>query len=206
VIKAGIVDYRCGNIRSLFNALEFIQANPFLIKSYQDFDQATHIILPGVGAFGYCIENLRKSTLLEPLSEHVFEKFKPLLGICVGMQMLLEQSKELGNHNGLGWINGSVEELKKNKDDAKIKVPHVGWNSVTFANDSKFFRKEQGYDFYFDHSYAAQNVPVDNIAGETSHGSRFPSVIRKNNILASQFHPEKSQANGLNFLKDFLES
>lgn len=206
MIKVGIVDYKCGNIRSLFNALEFIQANPFLIQSYQDFDHATHIILPGVGAFSYCINNLLKSDLIEPLSENVFSQFKPLMGICVGMQMLLEKSSEGGSHEGLGWMDGHVEKIKVDSSDKSFKIPHVGWNSVTFIESSKFFEKELEYDFYFDHSYAATAMNSINVTGKTNYGQIFPSVIKKNNILATQFHPEKSQTNGINFLKMFLET
>lgn len=206
MIKTGIVDYRCGNIRSLFNALEFIEANPFLIKSSQDFDQATHIILPGVGAFSYCMNNLSKSNLIEPLFENVFDKSKPLMGICVGMQMILEKSSEGGSHEGLGWMNGSVEKIKDASMDKNFKIPHVGWNSVNFIENTKFFQKDLEYDFYFDHSYAANGMNTKDVAGKTNYGQIFPSVIKKNNILATQFHPEKSQTNGLNFLKMFLET
>ena len=206
MIKVGIIDYKCGNIRSLFNALEFIQANPFLIKDHKDFDQATHIILPGVGAFAYCMQNLLASGLIESLSENVLNKSKPLLGICVGMQMLLETSSEGGFNKGLGWIGGSVEKIKEHPIEKDFKIPHVGWNGVTFNEDSNFFNRELEYDFYFDHSYAAENIGFDDLAGKTEYGVSFASVIKKKNILASQFHPEKSQTNGINFLKMFLES
>jgi imidazole glycerol-phosphate synthase subunit HisH len=202
--RVGIIDYKCGNVRSLFNSLDFIGANPFLISHAQDFKRATHIILPGVGAFEYCMDNLRHSNLIEPLSVNIFEKSKPLLGICVGMQMLLSRSAENGNHDGLGWVDGSVEKLRVNAADCEIKIPHVGWNSVRFKDENEFFKNDSDYDFYFDHSYAAQNVNSNDIAGKTEYGIPFPSVIKKNNILASQFHPEKSQTHGIQFLKLFL--
>lgn len=203
--KVGIINYKCGNIRSLFNALEYIQANPILISKLEDFERVSHIVLPGVGAFEYCMNNLKHSNLIEPLFDNVFKQSKPLLGICVGMQMLLESSNELGNHEGLGWVNGQVEDLNLNETDYNLKVPHVGWNSVNFLKQNEFFNPEINYDFYFDHSYAAQNINTDSIAGITKYGSSFTSVIRQNNILASQFHPEKSQNNGIKFLKLFLK-
>ena len=203
--KAGIIDYKCGNIRSLFNALDFIQADPILISTSKDFEKVSHIILPGVGAFEYCMNNLKHSNLIEPLFDNVFKESKPLLGICVGMQMLLESSSELGNHIGLGWINGKVEELNLNGTEQNLKIPHVGWNSVNFLKKNEYFNPEINYDFYFDHSYAAQNINTDSIAGITEYGSSFTSVIKQGNILASQFHHEKSQKNGINFLKLFLK-
>ena len=108
MIKVGIVDYKCGNIRSLFNALDYISANPFIISEEKDFNNASHAVLPGVGAFGYCANNLDKSGLLEPLKKHILNN-KPLLGICVGMQLMLDSSEELGTFQGLSLMQGKIE-------------------------------------------------------------------------------------------------
>ena len=120
MIKVGIVDYKCGNIRSLFNALDYISANPFIISEEKDFNNASHAVLPGVGAFGYCANNLDKSGLLEPLKKHILNN-KPLLGICVGMQLMLDSSEELGTFQGLSLMQGKIEGLKNYIKDKNIK-------------------------------------------------------------------------------------
>ena len=205
MIQVGIVDYKCGNIRSLFNALEYISANPFMIKEEEDFNKATHAVLPGVGAFGYCAENLEKSGLMNPLMRYI-SKDKPLLGICVGMQLMLDSSEELGSFKGLSLVSGKIESLKDCIDNKKTKIPHVGWNSVKFLKSNKYFSNADQYDFYFDHSYAFLGINQSSTLGYSNYGTNFTSIISKKNILACQFHPEKSQKNGLNFLKFFLEN
>ena len=129
MIQVGIVDYKCGNIRSLFNALEYISANPFMIAEEEDFNKATHAVLPGVGAFGYCAKNLEKSGLMNPLMRYISND-KPLLGICVGMQLMLDSSEELGSFKGLSLISGKIESLKDCIDDKKYQF-------LGFVDDNK---------------------------------------------------------------------
>ena len=198
-MKVGIVNYNCGNVKSLFNAFIHLDAQPFFINTPEDFNHATHIALPGVGSFSYCVNNLKESGLLSCLEKNIFTDQKPILGICVGMQMLFESSEEGGSSQGLGWLNGKIKKLEKNKT---MKIPHVGWNSVNFSKPSGQFETGKEYDFYFDHSFALEES--DLILASTIHSQKFISSVSRNNILASQFHPEKSQTNGLKFLKFFL--
>lgn len=199
-MKVGIVNYNCGNVRSLFNAFIHLNANPFFINTSDDFNYATHIALPGVGSFSYCVNNLKESGLLNCLEENIFLHKKPILGICVGMQMLFESSEEGGLSQGLSWLPGKIKKLKKNET---IKVPHVGWNVVNFSKSSGKFNSDLEYDFYFDHSFALKSSEFTFTS--STHSQTFVSSVRQDNILACQFHPEKSQTNGLNFLKIFLD-
>ena len=176
-----------------------LDAQPFFINTPDDFKHATHIALPGVGSFSYCVNNLRESGLLSYLEKNIFTYQKPVLGICVGMQMLFESSEEGGLSQGLGWLAGKIKKLEKNE---MMKIPHVGWNSVNFSKPSVQFNTDKEYDFYFDHSFALEKS--DLILTSTTHSQTFVSSVSNDNILACQFHPEKSQTNGLNFLKMFL--
>ena len=176
-----------------------LNAEPFFIKAPDDFNQATHIALPGVGSFSYCVNNLKESGLLNCLEKNIFTDHKPILGICVGMQMLFESSEEGGLSNGLGWLEGKIKKLEKNVTD---KIPHVGWNAAKFSKSSEQFNTDKEYDFYFDHSFALDKS--DLILSTTTHTQTFISSVCHENILACQFHPEKSQTNGINFLEMFL--
>ena len=198
-MKVGIINYNRGNVRSLHNALFHLDANPFFINTPDDFNHTTHIVLPGVGSFGYCFNNLQESGLLSSLEENVLLRKKPILGICVGMQMMFESSEEGGSSQGLGWLSGKIKKIQRNE---MIKVPHVGWNSVDFSKPYGKFNTSQEYDFYFDHSFALTKSEFT--LSSTTHSQTFVSSVSHDNILACQFHPEKSQVNGLNFLKNFL--
>jgi glutamine amidotransferase len=199
----GIVDYGSGNIRSVCNAVEATGAAVELVRQAQDVERCTHVILPGVGAFGFCADRLRASGLLPALTQFALNELKPLLGICVGMQLMADFSEELGRHEGLGWVGGSVRALERSAD-CGIRVPHVGWNEVVFNDAFGLFRAGDVVDFYFDHSFAFSGVAPQWQLATCSHGRLFSAVIRRSNIVAVQFHPEKSQAAGMRLLKSFV--
>lgn len=197
----GIVDYKAGNVQSIENAFDHVGANVKRLRAPADLDACTHVVLPGVGAFGFCAERLTDSGLLASLQEWAFERRLPLLGICVGMQLLADASEESPGTAGLSWMGGTVTRLSQSPG---IRVPHVGWNTVTFEHSWGAFSAGDSADFYFDHSYA-YGVPERGRALATcEHGRRFSAVIKHENLVAAQFHPEKSQTAGLRLLDSFL--
>lgn len=198
----GIIDYQAGNVQSIANTIDYLGAQSLRVRSSADLDRATHLLLPGVGAFGYCADRLRASGLLPDLEEWTFSKKRPILGICVGMQLLANTSEELGLQRGLGWAGGSVKRLPS--DSAEIRVPHVGWNTVEFEEDFGEYRKGDSADFYFDHSFGYEMPTLGKRTASCTHGTTFSAVIRRDNLVAAQFHPEKSQTAGMRFLRSFL--
>lgn len=201
-IVVGIVDYQAGNVRSIANAIEHLGASPLAVARTEQLASATHLLLPGVGAFGHCAERLRASGLTPALARWVFDERRPLLGICVGMQLLAAWSEELGRHEGLGWAGGSVTRLHPGGDG--VRVPHVGWNGARFVEAFGEFAAGEEADFYFDHSYAFRAPDQARTVATCSHGETFCAVLRRGPLVAAQFHPEKSQASGLRFLRAFL--
>ncbi len=198
-----IIDYEVGNTFSVKNALKNLSYKNVLIsRDSLHIDKADYLILPGVGAFNKCVENLRRFKLEQILNNNVLIRKKPILGICVGMQLMANYSHENGFHNGLGWIPGHVEKIQPK--DKKLRVPHVGWNEVSFEKKFLNFRNDNHLpDFYFDHSY--QFICDEKyIGGKTNYSSPISSFINKNNIYGVQFHPEKSSFNGLRFFRAFL--
>lgn len=197
-----IVDYGVGNLRSVLHAFEMVGADAALVKHPEELAAAERIVLPGVGAFGECVGRLRASGFVEALEEEVRSKGKPLLGICVGLQLLAREGHEMGIHQGLNWIPGTVERFNVPRP---LKVPHVGWNDVIPEGATSMF-KGIGKDrsFYFVHSYHL--VPDDpaHIAARCEHGETFTAAILRDNVFATQFHPEKSQQNGLKILENFI--
>ncbi len=198
----GIVDYRAGNVRSIANAFDHLGCDVEIVTREADLDGVTHLVLPGVGAFGHCADNLGASGLLPALTRWVHEGRQPLLGICVGMQLLADAGEELGEHLGLGWIRGRVRRLPA----AGVRLPHVGWNTVRFVASVAGFAAGESDDFYFDHTYGFFCDDPADVAAECTHGATFAAAVRHENILAVQFHPEKSQEAGLRFLAGFLAS
>jgi glutamine amidotransferase len=202
-ITVGIVDYKSGNIRSLLNAFQSVGAQTRLISEPDDTVGCTHLVLPGVGAFGFCAEKLRHSGLLPAIERSALIEGKPLLGICVGMQLMADFSEELGRHAGLGWVGGVVAALRRDSDSG-VRVPHVGWNNVLFTQAIGVFAKGESVDFYFDHSFALQDAPLGTEVAICHHGRDFSAIVRRGNILAAQFHPEKSQSAGMRLIESFL--
>jgi imidazole glycerol-phosphate synthase subunit HisH len=199
-----VVDYGSGNIHSIGSALYMVGADVVVTKKPEDLQAASHIVLPGVGAFGVCAANLRASGVEECLAEEVLEKGKPFYGICVGMQVLAREGHEFGVHKGLGWLNGIVKRFEV--DQREHKIPHVGWNEVLLEKETPLFNGIIPKDktFYFTHSYHFVADDADLIAANCEYGETFPAALQRDNIFATQFHPEKSQENGLKVLENFL--
>jgi glutamine amidotransferase len=196
----GIVDYGAGNVRSIDNAFQCLGSRTVRVMAERDLEACSHLVLPGVGAFGYCAQRLGASGLTPCLQTWVVDDHRPLLGICVGMQLLADSSEESPDVPGLGWVGGTVRRIRATPG---IRVPHVGWNLVEFERGWGGLPTESA-DFYFDHSYAYQDPRLGVAVGYCLHGTRLCAVIQRDNITASQFHPEKSQAAGMQFLGGFL--
>jgi len=198
-----IVDYGVGNLFSLCCSLRSIGADAVVTSDVDVIKKADKLILPGVGAFGDAAKKLIDSGL-DTLVKEQAQSGKPLLGICLGMQLLFEKSYEYGEHNGLGLISGQVVAMEGTlpKD---LKIPHIGWNALHFKNKSPLFKYINDNDcVYFVHSYYAQNCDEALIA-VTDYGKTITAAVQKNNIFGCQFHPEKSGNVGLNILKAFCE-
>ena len=199
-----IIDYGVGNTHSVLNAIKFLGYKNITISDNETIiKKSDALILPGVGAFEECINNLIVRNLDKILNESVIINKKPILGICVGMQLLATNSEENGLHNGLDWIKGSVQKIKAPKP---LSVPHVGWNDVKNMNQNILFnRNVDNANFYFDHSY--HFVCDENyVAGYCDYGSRITAAVQRENIFGVQFHPEKSQTNGLKLFRSFFNS
>lgn len=199
----GIVDYGAGNIQSIENAFTHLGAQVTRVHAESDLGNCTHLVLPGVGAFGFCAERLLESGLTPSLHRWALEDGRPLLGICVGMQLLADGSAESPGEPGLGWLGGRVCLMSASPG---VRVPHVGWNTVDFHRPCGGFAPGSTADFYFDHSYAYGELRDGVTVGHCSHGLRFSAIIARDNIVAAQFHPEKSQSSGMRFLSGFLAS
>ena len=194
-----------GNLHSVRKALEWVGAETQIVTDAAGIEGADKVILPGVGGFADAINTLREKQLIEPLKQAV-RQGKPFLGICLGLQLLFEVSYEAGEHAGLGLIAGKVVkfDFAGREDAQKLKIPHMGWNSLHLARDVALYHGiEEGSYVYFVHSYYV--VPQDQsvIASTTEHGGEFVSSIARDNLYATQFHPEKSQRVGLAMLKNF---
>ncbi len=199
-----IIDYGVGNTHSVSNAISYLGYKKLKISdSEEQIKKADALILPGVGAYEEAIKNLRVRNLEDLLNEEVLVKKKPILGICVGMQMLSEGSEENGWHKGLNWMKGKVKKLELPE---KFAIPHVGWNNISIGNKEPMFNRiENDSNFYFDHSYYF-DCADDIMAAWCDYGKKVTAAVQKDNIFGVQFHPEKSQTNGLKFFRGFLNS
>ncbi|MCY4233139.1 MAG: imidazole glycerol phosphate synthase subunit HisH [Bacteroidetes bacterium] len=196
-----IIDYGIGNLRSIERALQHVSDHVVRTDNPETILQAQRLILPGVGAFGACIEEVRKRQLEQPIIDAVARKI-PFLGVCVGMQMLFETSSELGIHAGLGLMKGHIRELSP--PDSALKVPHMGWNIVKPLCQNVLFDGIPDHAYcYFAHSfYATENDPNDVIAS-TEYGEELPVAFASDHVYGVQFHPEKSHNIGLRILSNF---
>ena len=192
-----------GNVRSLTNAFEYLGQDVVVTDDAKVMDASERIVLPGVGAFGDAMKAIHQRKVVEPLQRQVFEFKKPLLGICLGMQLLAKESVEHGHNEGLGWINAHIKPLTPSPG---LKVPHVGWNSLEFPANERLFHglKHNEANFYFVHSFHMICAERENLLATAVYGQKVAAVVRKGNIVATQFHPEKSQDNGLLFLKNWI--
>ncbi|MGE0201148.1 MAG: imidazole glycerol phosphate synthase subunit HisH [Candidatus Melainabacteria bacterium] len=205
--RIAVIDYEFGNVRSVVNALETIGAEASLTRDHDALRAADGLILPGVGAFGDGMANLQKLHLLDILHELALVKKKPLLGICVGMQLMARKGYEYGEFDGLGWIDAEVIRLQP--DDPALKIPHVGWNDVTAlalpGGNALFGEPGAVHSYYFVHSYWVRCASPAVVAGACEYGLIFPAALQQDNLYAVQFHPEKSQKHGLALLRRFGE-
>lgn len=201
-MNPGIIDYGAGNLRSVANAVQSLGFEPRILSAPDDIESLSHLILPGVGSFGDSMEELRKRGLEDPVRRWI-EADRPFFGICVGYQMLFESGEESPGVAGLGVFRGSVRRFP---DDGR-KIPHMGWNAAppTDPADPLWDGLGEPPYFYFVHSYHPEPLDADLVAMSTEYeGLRFPSAIRRGRLLATQFHPEKSQRAGLTLLRNFL--
>ena len=200
-MKIVIVNYGSGNLRSVQKGFEKVGAAAEISENPQAVANATHLVVPGVGAFSECMRNLTRLHLLKPIYEAICSG-KPYLGICLGLQILFTEGEEFGSHPGMDIIKGKVVRFPT----GPFKVPHMGWNQIQIEQNSPILQgiPNQSH-FYFVHSYYGLPDQPDCIAAVTEHGIRFPSAIARNNIFACQFHPEKSQAVGLKLLSNFVK-
>lgn len=202
-----IIDYGMGNLRSVQKGFEKIGSEAVVTDDPRVVLQADRVVLPGVGAFRDCMHNLEQGGFVEPILR-VIADGRPFLGICVGMQLLFSDSVEFGIYNGLNIIPGHVLRFPDRMEVAgeKLKVPQMGWNQLSFKKDSPVFNGiGDGTNVYFVHSYYAKPDDSSVVASTTDYGIEFCSSVCKDNIIATQFHPEKSQTVGLRILKNFAE-
>ena len=198
-----LIDAGTGNLRSVQKALEAVGANVERTDDPQKVISEKKVILPGVGAFGDFMSGLRAKGLAEAVKT-IAANGIPLLGICVGMQALFEIGEEMGDHEGLGLLSGTVVKFS---DSLSVKIPHTGWNQVEIKKEAQLFTQVQdGAYVYFNHSYYCQAGDWSDVIAETNYGIRYACAVRRENIFGVQFHPEKSQQVGLNILKNFLEA
>ena len=196
-----ILDYGSGNVKSVANLLAFLKVEHIVSNDPARIAAASHLILPGVGAFGAAMQSIRERIPLPELEQAVFGERKPFLGICVGMQVLAETGEEFGSHRGLGWIGGRVRRFQT----SELPVPHIGWNDVQRCAALPLLGEHEKIDFYFVHSYVFEPSDAGDVAATTVYGETFPSIIRRDNVLGVQFHPEKSQKAGMLLLTNFLQ-
>jgi imidazole glycerol-phosphate synthase subunit HisH len=203
-MRVCILDYGSGNVKSVYNLFVSLAPHVMISNEVAEIEQATHIILPGVGAFAAAMRRINETLPLAQLREQVLHQKKPFLGICVGMQVLMETGFEFGEHAGLGWLPGRVEKL----ESQNLPLPHIGWNNIRVCPDQARSPLLQGLendpDFYFVHSYIVQPQQAQHKQAVTDYGQDFCSVIVHENIHGVQFHPEKSQRAGIRLAKNFL--
>lgn len=201
-MKIGIIDIGKGNLTSVKNAFESLGCLPSIIQAPDELHHIDRIILPGVGAFGDAMEQLKAGGWIPVLNEEVNSNEKPFLGICLGMQVLVTQGHEHGTYPGLGWIRGEAVRLHGSDDH---RIPHIGWDDVQYQPNQTMYSGMSGTgDFYFVHSYIIHPEEEEIVSGICDYGERFAASIQVKNIWATQFHPEKSQKLGLKVLKNFI--
>lgn len=198
-----IVDYGMGNLRSVQKAFERVRIQATISSVREDIINADKLVLPGVGHFQHGINNLKSRGLFDLLNEMVLEKKKPVIGICLGMQLMTEFSEE-GNCSGFGWIKAKTRKFVFNGNG--LKIPHMGWNNLSIRSNETIFKDITPENFfYFVHSYCVSCEDENDILAETEYGRKFVSSFQKENIFGCQFHPEKSHDKGLLILKNFAE-
>lgn len=205
-MSVALIDYGAGNLHSVAKALRHVSEHTVIhvTSDPQVIASADRIVLPGVGAFADCMRGLKSAPgVLDALREVVQEKGRPFLGICVGMQMMLDESHEHGTHNGLGWIPGTVRAIQPR--NRQFKIPHMGWNDLTVHHDHPVLKNiRTGMHAYFVHSYHAVCADQSHNLATTDYGTAITAIIAKDNLVGAQFHPEKSKQTGLTLMANFL--
>lgn len=201
----GIVDYGMGNLLSVYNAFDYLGEEIMICSHPEELSKADKIVIPGVGAFKDCIDLLIDNGFVEALNEVVILEAKPTLGICLGMQVMAKKSYEFGENLGLGWFDAEVVKIKIN--DPEKKLPNIGWNEIKMNKDQVLFNKIPDFsDFYLVHSYYMECSNIhDKVASYSFDGQEITAAVLKDNIFATQFHPEKSQDHGLKLLENFIK-
>ena len=210
-MKIAIIDYESGNLKSVSKAVELASNNILnksdvkIINSANELKNFDKIVLPGQGSFKQCYQSLLSiEGMIDELTSTVLEKQKPILGICVGMQLFSSFGEEDGGSKGFDWIKGKVNKI--NLTDKNLKLPHMGWNNISINQKSKLFSGiENESHFYFVHSFAFDVENDQFISATTNYSTAIVSAVEKNNIFGTQFHPEKSQANGIKILENFVK-
>ncbi len=204
-----LIDYGSGNLRSAEKALARVAAEAstgheiVVTADPAQVEAAERIVLPGVGAFADCMRGVSSiAGMVDALEDKVLKRGTPFLGICVGMQLLAEVGREHGDHKGLGWIPGEVVRISPR--DANLKIPHMGWNALSLNAPHPMTREINASDVYFVHSYCIRPTNRAHVLATTDYGGEISAIVGRDNIIGTQFHPEKSQAIGLAFLQRFL--
>ena len=202
-MRVGIVDYGRGNIRSVENAFHAIGADAVLIRTPEELEGITHLVVPGQGEFGDCAANLKKQGMFQPICDWAAAN-RPFLGICVGYQLIFENGEESPGAEGFGILGGTVRRFP----NVGLKVPHMGWNSVTLTDPRHpiWNGMPENPFFYFVHSYYPEPTDTRHVAATCEYALPFAAAVIRGNLVATQFHPEKSQHNGLRLLKNFLSA
>jgi glutamine amidotransferase len=200
-MQAIIVDYGMGNVASVKKALDIIGIDNVISNHIDDFDNSQFVFLPGVGSFRQGMENLNKLGLVTILNDQIINRKKPFFGICLGMQLIAQIGTEHGETSGLGWIKGKISQLV----EENLRVPHLGWNNIS-SDENSLINEFHNRDFYFIHSYHFEVSDKKNIAAYVNYGHDYVAAVNQENIFATQFHPEKSQDEGIKLLKKFIDS
>jgi glutamine amidotransferase len=202
-MNVGIVNYGMGNLLSVHNAIDYLGFNSEIVDDPSQIYKYDKLILPGVGAFEACINNLESKNFVKDLNNEVLINKKPILGICLGMQVMAKKGFEGGEFNGLGWFDAEVVRIKPN--DAIIKVPNIGWKEINYNQNNLLFNNlKKPVEVYFVHSYHVDCRDKKDIIAKSNHGHEITAAINRDNIYGTQFHPEKSQDLGLQILENFL--
>ena len=199
-MAAVIIDYGMGNVASVQKALNFLNIENIISNNFDTINKSKYLILPGVGSFSQGMSNLHKYGLVDLLTDQVVNLKKPFLGICLGMQLLAKKGSEPFETKGMGWIEGEVIKI----DAQQKRIPHLGWNSIEVIKP-KYFSDLKSLDFYFIHGYHLKVSDPTQVSSMVNYGIDIVSSVQKENIFATQFHPEKSQQAGLRLLKSFFE-
>ena len=199
----GIVDYGLGNVNAFGNIYKRLNIPFKFIRSDLELNDASHLILPGVGTFDYAIERINSSGMRERLDQLVLEEKIPILGVCIGMQIMGKKSEE-GNLRGLCWLDADIKRLENQNSKKKINLPHLGWNNINIKKTSNLINDlDKDAQFYFLHSYYFSPNKCTNVLAESDYGMNFPCAVMHENIFGVQFHPEKSHSWGVQILKNF---